>query len=164
MSELLIIRHAKSSWADASLSDYDRPLNARGERDAPRMGRWLVEQDAVPDLILSSTAQRARETTDLLAPECNCNNIEWYDNLYHAPAEVCMRQVMRADTSFERVAVVAHNPGLEILVSHLGGQEIRMPTAAIAHFGVTGDWAELQPALCQLLDVWRPKELPTEFE
>ena len=67
MKTLLILRHAKSSWNNLDLPDYDRPLNKRGKRDAPRMGDFLRHQDLVPDLIISSTAKRAKKTAKLFA-------------------------------------------------------------------------------------------------
>ncbi|MFG0335704.1 MAG: SixA phosphatase family protein, partial [Maioricimonas sp. JB049] len=70
MKTLLLMRHAKSSWADPSKADHDRPLNARGKRDAPRMGQWLLEQNLVPDRIVSSTARRARKTASRVASGC----------------------------------------------------------------------------------------------
>ena len=85
MKTLLILRHAKSSWKDASLADHDRPLNKRGKRDAPRMGRLLQEQDLVPDRIISSTAKRARNTAKAVAKACNCKDkVELTSEFYHA--------------------------------------------------------------------------------
>ena len=73
---LLLMRHAKSDWNDSSLPDFDRPLNARGKKTAPVMGQWLIEHDLVPELILSSTAYRARETTELVK-----KSLDYQDNL-----------------------------------------------------------------------------------
>ena len=165
MNELLIIRHAKSSWANDALSDYDRPLNGRGQRDAPRMGRWLVQQSLVPDLIVSSTAKRAWETTQLISSASGCTTIEWDDNLYHASAGTCVERLNEVPTNCKRVAVIAHNPGLEHLVGLLSGEMEFMPTAATAHLLVDVAWPKLcLDTRCPLEQVWRPKELPAEFE
>lgn len=162
--ELLIIRHAKSSWAEEGLSDFDRPLNQRGLRDAPRMGRWLKSQGRVPDVIITSTACRAMETTDHIAAASGCENIETEDSLYHAAASTALLYVHGADADCRRIAVVAHNPGLEQLVEVLSGQAETMPTAAIALFTWEGDWKDLAPRNCKLEALWRPKELPVDFE
>nr|NIL98123.1 hypothetical protein [Planctomycetales bacterium]NIP70269.1 hypothetical protein [Planctomycetales bacterium] len=88
MKTLLLLRHAKSSWDDSALDDHDRPLNKRGKRDAPRMGQLLVQQDLVPDCILTSTARRARKTAEAVAKACGgVVPLTEMPELYHATAE-----------------------------------------------------------------------------
>jgi phosphohistidine phosphatase len=86
MKKLIAVRHAKSDWVDLSLKDYDRPLNDRGFRDAPLMGARILTQYGLPDLIMSSTALRAKQTAEAIAEACTYGSekIVWHDSLYHA--------------------------------------------------------------------------------
>ena len=162
MKQLLVMRHAKSSWDDTNLSDHDRPLNKRGFRDAPRMGRWLAEQDLRPDLILSSTANRAVETAKLVAAEfAEPPRIEFDSNLYLAtPATWRITIPVYADRE-QTLLIVGHNPGLEHLINELIGQYETIPTAAILHLALHCDrWEEIKDsAEAQLADFWKPKEI-----
>lgn len=167
MKTLLILRHAKSSWEDAGLKDHDRPLNPRGVRDAPRMGRLIVELDLVPDLILSSTAVRARSTAELVAEELEPTpEIEDVRALYFAAADDYLEVLREHAGDAERVMVVGHNPSLTTLVTRLTNALERMPTAALAHVELDiDDWAELdKDTPGELIDVWRPKELEDRKE
>ena len=110
MKTLLILRHAKSSWADPGMADHDRPLNARGKRDAPRMGRLIAEQGLHPDIIVSSTAKRARSTAKrvieaggLTCPKC------LLDELYLAAPETYINTLRQLDDTSQRVLAVGHN-------------------------------------------------------
>lgn len=158
---LLIMRHAKSSWDNANLTDHQRPLNSRGLRDAPRMGELLVEQDLVPDLIISSTATRARETAEIVSESCGYSDeIHFTDELYLASPSAITTCLNKLTGDAERVMIIAHNPGLEELVFGLTGEHQRMPTAAIAVVRNPVDWSEFKLGVeCQLLHMWRPKEL-----
>lgn len=135
---LALMRHAKSDWADEMLSDHDRPLNARGQRDAPRMARWLAEQGFLPEVILASTAVRVQETVAaMLACWSHRPLVMFSQSLYLAPPQTILQHVraeaFTAEGQRPRMAmVVAHNPGLEYLASNLLGKATRMPTAAIA--------------------------------
>ena len=145
MKALLILRHAKSSWKDSSLADHDRPLNKRGKRDAPRMGKFLRKQDLVPDRIISSTAKRARNTATAVAKACHCEDkVELTQEFYHAGPGSYLTVLQNASDNDQRVMVVGHNPGMEALVTHLTGRIETMPTAAIAHVALPIEqWTEL---------------------
>lgn len=163
MKTLLLMRHAKSSWQDASLPDHDRPLNARGKRDAPRMGQWLREQDLVPELIVSSSARRARKTADKVAAACHYpHEVLRERSLYHAGPEDWYTFVRTLPADVDRALCIGHNPGLEEFVYRLTLTYVRMTTAAIAHIRLPVDaWSELDNSIDgELVDVWRPKELP----
>jgi phosphohistidine phosphatase len=160
---LLLMRHAKSDWGDAGLRDHDRPLNARGEAAAPRMGRLLVERSMVPTRILLSTAVRARQTAELVAEAAgvgteNCVSLE---DLYLAPPSVLLESIARRGGDAEILLVVAHNPGIEELVALLGRHPEAFPTAALAGFRLGIDeWAEAELDMdAELVGVWRPREL-----
>lgn len=162
MKLLLILRHAKSSWKDRSLDDHDRPLNKRGRRDAPRMGRLLRQEDLLPDLILSSTAVRARTTAEIVADTSRYEGaLELTPELYGAEPEVYISLLGRLDDDYHNVMVVGHNPGLEQLLHTLTGTEESLPTAALAKIELEIDaWSALDRSRRgSLVQLWRPKEL-----
>src|SRR5918994_6226511 len=115
MKTLLLIRHAKSSWEHSGVSDHDRPLNERGLRDAPLMGRRLAERGVVPDVILSSTALRARATAKLLADALGSGaaHIVTDERLYAASADEVLEVVGELGSEVSCAAVVGHNPETE---------------------------------------------------
>ncbi len=159
---LLVMRHAKSSWDDESLSDHDRPLNQRGQRDAPRMADWLAEHESVPDVILSSTANRAKTTAQIIEDKSGFEgDLSTYENLYLGGPDDYLRLVARLDDSVNVAMVVGHNPGLEELVFRLTRESELMPTAAVAKIDLKIDrWltaANVKEA--ELIDLWRPKEI-----
>jgi phosphohistidine phosphatase len=163
MKTLLIMRHAKSSWDDDRLHDHDRPLSKRGKLNAPRMGRLLRELDLVPDLILASSARRARDTADAVADQSGyAGDVRVEEDLYAAPPEAYLEALAAAEDSFERILVVGHNPGLEELLEALTGEQEALPTAAIARVDLPiQSWRELSEEISgRLVRVWRPKELP----
>lgn len=167
MKTLLILRHAKSSWKDDELPDHDRPLNKRGKQDAPRMGKLLRDEDLIPDLILSSDAERARATAELVVEECHYEGeITYLRDLYAAEAEAYLEALAQLGGESPRVMVVGHNPGLEELVQDLTGEYQPLPTAALAQVALPLDhWSELDPnaqveiAPGKLVNLWRPKDL-----
>ena len=133
MKTLLILRHAKSDWSNSQLSDHDRPLNDRGQYDAPRMGAWLKQQDMVPDLIISSTAERALTTAEMVAMGCDFEGeLRTTRKFYHAGPPTYIEVLNALPDSYERVMVVGHNPGMEELVSVLTDKDSRMTTANVA--------------------------------
>lgn len=163
MKTLLILRHGKSSWANLHLADHDRPLKARGKRDAPRMGRLLREEALTPELIISSTAERALATAELAALACDYEGeIETTRDFYHAAPETYIERLRELPDAVGRVMVVGHNPGMEELVAELTGEEERFPTAALAQVALPIErWLQLDEATeGELVNLWRPKELP----
>lgn len=162
MKTLLILRHAKSSWADAGMDDHDRPLNARGKRDAPRIGQLLADQGLHPDLVLSSTAKRARSTAKRVMEGGGfaCPK-QLLDEFYLAPPETYVDTLQQLPDDIERVLVIGHNPGLEALTGHLTGNHESLPTAALVHVEFDIDaWSDLvdQPQGTQR-GIWRPRDL-----
>ena len=162
MKTLLILRHGKSSWKNANLADHDRPLKARGKRDAPRMGRLLKNEGLTPHLIVSSTAERALATAELAALACDYEDeIETTRDFYHAPPEAYIERLQQLPDQIETVMVVGHNPGMEQLVTELTGEEERLPTAALAQVALPlYQWRTFSEATeGELVNLWRPKEL-----
>ena len=162
MKTLYWLRHAKSSWAEAGLSDHDRPLNKRGKKAAPRMGQLLADRDLLPDLIICSTAVRARQTVELLVPESGYSGqITFEPRLYMAPREAYWEVLGELDDEFGSVMTVAHNPGISNVLLHLTDCSLHFPTAGPAQIELPIDrWSELESdTSVRLVEFWRPKEL-----
>lgn len=167
MPELLLLRHAKSDWKDASLDDFDRPLAPRGRRAAPVMGEYLRDHGLEPDLVLCSTARRAVETLKLLLTAlASAPQISYLKSLYLAPPSRILAALRRQEPHFQRVLLIGHNPGLERLALDLAGQEgaaarrmaEKFPTAALARFRVPA-WDNLGREPAVLVEFVRPRDL-----
>jgi phosphohistidine phosphatase len=162
MKTLLILRHAKSSWKDEQLEDHDRPLNERGKRDAPRMGERLRQAKLQPDLIISSTANRARKTASHAARKCGYQGIIELDGtLYLAPPESYLVAIRKIDDPVQCTLVVGHNPGLEQLLALLTGYDTHLPTAALAQIQLDVEaWHDVNSQTRgSLIELWQPSEL-----
>ena len=134
MKTLLIIRHAKSSWDDISMSDIDRPLNERGKRDAPAMAHRLKKAGIDIDRFVSSPAKRARQTAELFVREYGEkeNDIRFIPELYHATQEIFEEVVDNLDDKDDTVAIFSHNPGITAFASSLTTVRLdNMPTCAV---------------------------------
>lgn len=167
MKTLLIMRHAKSSWKESSLKDHERPLNKRGKKDAPFMGKVLHEKELVPQRILCSTAVRAVETEKLLSEAMKFNGESLFmDGYYMAEPEAYLEKVRELPDEMERVMVIGHNPGLEGLVQILCGQVESLPTCAVAHLVVPlTSWKDITlDTECQLVDLLLVQELREKEE
>jgi len=159
VKRLLILRHAKSSWADSSMSDWQRPLNERGLRDAPRAGAWLRERALVPDVIITSDAVRARTTAAAVAEAIVSQEMILEPSLYHATPHDVIEVLRGVRTDAITVLVVGHNPGLEELVEQLTGEHHDLPTAALVHITLAiDDWSEVSAGTGSIVDAWRPRE------
>lgn len=150
MKTLLLVRHAKSSWDQPGLSDFDRPLNDRGKKDAPEMAKRLKEKGLEIELFVSSPARRARKTAKYFASEFNVSkeDIVLVEDLYLATAEAFVKTVTGLPDKADVVAVFSHNPGITEFASSLTNVRIDdMPTCAV--FAVTADtgkWAHFPAA------------------
>jgi phosphohistidine phosphatase len=169
MPTLYLMRHAKSDWHSAATSDFDRPLNKRGSKDAARMGEWLQQQNITPSLILASPAQRTRQTVLAVTANLgvNSNEIVFSRDLYLADRATLLKVLHSIPESTDSVLLVAHNPGMDDLVEWLSpeppplsGSGKLMTTAALAIFEVSGPWAKLKRGEVTLQQLLRPKELP----
>ena len=162
MKTLLIMRHAKSSWNYPERSDYDRPLNARGKRDAPSMGKHLRQEELIPDRILTSSAKRARKTASKVAKACGyTGKVKKLDALYDTVPGVYFEVLQTLLDKYQRVMVCGHNPTMEQLVNHLTEDIKRMPTAALAHIELPiQHWKALDLyTKGTLVNLWTPKTL-----
>jgi phosphohistidine phosphatase len=134
MKTLYVIRHAKSSWDDPTLSDFDRPLNKRGKKDAPAMGKRLKLRNVTPDLLLSSPAERALTTCHVIAEETGYakSKIKTDKKLYHAEDAEILRIIQSLDNKYACVWIFGHNPGLTDFVNLLANADIdNVPTCGV---------------------------------
>ena len=174
MLRLMLFRHAKSSWTDPGLDDHDRPLNPRGQKAAPLIGRFMHAQKLVPDLVLCSPARRARETWKLAATELKTSpRLLMEDSLYDFGNGGRILDTVRAkaDTA-KSVMVVGHNPSIERLAQRLigkGDAKLRKriaekyPTGALAVITFDAqDWAKAEDGKGTLAFFTRPRDLAKE--
>ncbi|MBF0134262.1 MAG: histidine phosphatase family protein [Magnetococcales bacterium] len=166
--QLLIMRHAKSSWDDPSHTDFQRPLAGRGLRDAPRMGHWLHTQKLRPDCVLSSPAQRAQQTTLMV---CNVlgipqEAITWNQTIYNADLKDLLDVLATVPGTARLTLLVGHNPGLEFLYTFLGGRQPDcandgelIKTASQVLLRLPEDWSKLSPCCGSVVWVKHPKDL-----
>jgi len=161
MKLLSLIRHAKSSWKDAHLSDFDRPLNKRGERDAPRMGRRFASVEPPPDLILASPARRAEHTARVIGEAIGyaAERIRFDRTLYLATPAEMLGVIQALDDRLAHIALVAHNPGLTDLCEVLASAKIdNVPTCGIVRMSLAIDaWRGVSRGCGTLLDFDYPK-------
>lgn len=136
MKRLIILRHAKSSWDNADVSDYDRKLNKRGEKSAELMGEFLAAKQGNVDLILSSSAVRAFSTARIVAQMLNYNieEIETTKKLYLAWVNDILKTIYSISDNTDSCILVGHNPGLTDLVNHFGVSLDNLPTASVVCF------------------------------
>ena len=133
MKTLFILRHAKSSWKDESLQDFDRPLNGRGRKAAELIGTLMKKQKLVPDLVLSSPAIRARETIEIVMKAAKLAVELRYDQrIYEAGPVQLLEVISQIEEEKKSALLVGHNPGLEDLLNALTGQAQHMSTACLA--------------------------------
>jgi phosphohistidine phosphatase len=147
MKTLYLVRHAKSSWADTALSDFDRPLNGRGKKDAPLMGEVLQQQHILPQLLLSSPAKRAFSTAKKIAKAIGYSkkNIQTEKSIYHADEDTLLHVVQAQDNSYDSIMLFGHNPGLTQFAVMLSQKEIEnIPTCGVVclEFSVES-WKEI---------------------
>jgi phosphohistidine phosphatase len=161
MKKLIAVRHAKSDWVDLSLKDYDRPLNDRGFRDAPLMGARILTQYGLPDLIMSSTALRAKQTAEAIAEACayGSEKIVWHDNLYHAGPKVIQDRILETDDAVQTLLFVCHNPGITFFINSLCGPVTNdLPTCGVVVFEVEAEhWSDFAMASKRFVDFDYPK-------
>lgn len=138
MKTLLIIRHAKSSWDNTGINDFDRPLNDRGKRDAPAMAQRLIRAGVKIDSFVSSPAKRARTTAEVFIKEFNVKGtaLQLIPELYHAQVQNFKDVVKGLDPSYDTVAIFSHNPGITAFANVLSSVRLdNMPTCSV--FAVT---------------------------
>jgi phosphohistidine phosphatase len=173
MRQLLLLRHAKSSWDDARLSDHARPLNARGSRAAAVMAGEMRSLGLAPDVVLCSSARRTLQTLEALQPFEDTPVVEVMDELYLAPWPTLIDVLRRVPETARSALLIGHNPGLHDLAlalmgatgAALGGAGAQRlaegyPTAALAEFAVASHWAGIAEGGGRLVRFLCPRDLP----
>ncbi|MCL6414534.1 histidine phosphatase family protein [Aestuariirhabdus sp. Z084] len=162
MKQLLILRHAKSSWSHPGLPDIERPLNKRGERVAPLMAGWIYQQFPQLSLILSSPANRALTTAhSVMNAYSHRPKLEVEHSLFHASAHQILQVIIDYAETQDCIMTVGHNPGLESFVSSLDADFCDpIPTAALVVIDCDiSDWSELKQSECQVHSLYLPRQL-----
>jgi len=161
MKTLFLMRHAKSAWDDASIADFDRPLNDRGMRTAPFMGKFMREKGFEPSMIISSPAVRAKCTAQLLKDAAGfSSDLKFDERIYEANPQTLLQVVSEIDNSRGAAMLVGHNPGIEGFIRFLTGDLEPMPTAALAVIDLNIDkWNEVVDGCGKLKCIFRPRDL-----
>jgi phosphohistidine phosphatase len=169
--ELLLLRHGKSDW-NVNADDYHRPLKNRGKRGAQRIGVWLLQQELIPDYIVTSPAERALVTAQKCckAMGLSAKHVHKDKRIYLAEPEELIDVIAECPPEARRVMLVGHNPGLELLLDSLADEPVAipedgklMPTATLARLGVSGDWSRLSSGKARLLQLTRAATLQEKF-
>lgn len=155
----MLIRHAKSDWSHAGLSDYDRPLNERGKKNAPEMASRLKEKGLIPEHIVSSGAKRAKSTAKIFAEKLNIQEIEYDERIYAASEYDLLRVINDLPDRYAFVAVFGHNPTITELSNHLADAYLsNIPTCGLAFIEFPLDtWAEISGGTGKLILYDYPK-------
>ena len=163
MKTLTLIRHAKSSWNNASLTDFDRPLNKRGIRDAPIVGTAIDRAGITFDRVLCSDASRARQTLSLLSHGVTVDEgvIEYRHDMYGASAHHSLSCIAEQADSVSDIALVGHNPGMEYLANNLADEHVgAMSTCNVVQVEVDCDsWSDLPGLTGNITLIIRPRDL-----
>ncbi len=160
MKTLYLLRHAKSSWDNSDLADFDRPLNGRGEKTAPFMGEYMSRNGYDPELILSSPAVRARETARLAKDGDDLTaEIQYNERIYEASPQTLRQAASEIADQFSSAMIVGHNPGTEGFIRLLTGSSETVPTGALAVIDLDIErWSDIRAECGTLRALVRPKE------
>ena len=140
MKSLIIVRHCKSSWADLSLSDFDRPLNKRGNIDGELMSNYLREKEKKIDKLILSTSKRTRLTSKYFTEKIHFDSISYLDELYHASYSDIINIISKVENNFNSIMVIGHNPGLTELINQYTMINIyNLPTTGVVKVEFKGD-------------------------
>lgn len=149
MKRLTLIRHANAEWKDASIADFDRPLNRRGTGEAEAIGKLLMENDLVPELLLVSTARRTQQTAEIVARMLGlpARRVKPAEELYLARADAIIELARETGPKVEHLAIIGHNPGISELARSLAPEDAaisELATAAACTLTFpANDWAEI---------------------
>ncbi|EDZ61473.1 phosphoglycerate mutase [Sulfurimonas gotlandica GD1] len=160
MKRLFVIRHAKSSWKDMTLSDFNRPLNKRGSADAPLMGKRLKERDVMPDIILSSPAQRAKTTAEIIASKVNYSKeIVFNDDIY-ASTEMSLHKIIKnTNDKHKTLFLFGHNPDLNMFVEEYVDFDENIVTCGVVEIEFDcKSWKDISRKKAKLISFDYPKK------
>ncbi len=162
--ELLLLRHGKSDWG-VNIDDFHRPLKKRGIRGARQAGEWLQKQQLLPETIISSPAERAIDTANIVCEMMGLcqQSILQEQRIYEADLKMLKQVLSELSNDIQRVLLVGHNPGMEELMVHLSARKIRMPedykllpTATLARLKISVPWDKIEKNCAELLEIKRP--------
>lgn len=159
---IYLFRHAKSSWDDPALADFDRPLNKRGEKAAPLMGKVMRARDVCPSIIYCSPSKRTRQTAKLAMKKAGFDEAEivFENGLYHATTDGLTDVIKKIDDLLGEAMLIGHNPGLSELVYLLTGVEESFPTAALACIRLNiAHWKDVRSGCGKIEWIVRPREV-----
>jgi len=161
MRTLYLLRHAKSSWKETNLADFDRPLSGRGRKAAETVGSFLKDKEINLDLVVSSPAVRARQTIELVLRAAKMKpELRLDERIYEATAERLLEVVSQLENEHKAVLLVGHNPGMQELLLLLTGQNEEYPTAALSKIAFKNlKWAEVGNRKGSLEWIVKPKDL-----
>jgi phosphohistidine phosphatase len=164
MRTLYLLRHAKSSWKDVTLPDFDRPLKDRGRKAAKRIGQYLTRAKLSDPLVICSPAARTRETAEIVLKHANLRTeVSYEDRIYEASLRALVLIVSEIPDDKQVAIMIGHNPGFEELLAYLTGEGHRMPTAALAKIKFdVGSWKEIKEDQGALESFVTPRELGEE--
>ncbi|HEV2835292.1 MAG TPA: histidine phosphatase family protein [Pyrinomonadaceae bacterium] len=164
MRTLYLLRHAKSSWKDASLADFDRPLKGRGREAAEMMGRFLATKKTGISALISSPSVRTRQTVEILLRHALLAVEPEFDRrIYEASLSALVQVAREIPTDVQAAMLVGHNPGMEELLAFLTHENMHMPTCALAKIGIDGaNWSEIGRGAGKLEWFVTPKDLPED--
>jgi phosphohistidine phosphatase len=159
--KLVLIRHAKSDW-NVGVDDYNRPLNERGRKDAPNMGKHLKSINLLPDKIVSSSAERAISTARLVANGLRfpLQEIIETKELYHASPKTILKQASLIENDVSTLFIVGHNPGISDFLSYLVDEDYELKTCCVAVLELkVVEWSALFQGTCILKQYISPREI-----
>lgn len=173
MRQLLLLRHAKSSWDDPRITDHARPLNARGRLAAAAMARAMRDLGLAPDLVLVSSARRTLQTLEALEPWNDAPLIEPMEALYLASPRILFQELRKTAETVRSVLLIGHNPGLHELAMALAGPQAMAggtdlvrrlaagyPSATLTEFVIPGPWWAIDEGSGRLVRMLAPRDLP----
>lgn len=159
MKKLILVRHAKSDWT-YDVEDFDRPLNERGHKDAPKMAKFLQENGLEIDAFVTSPAKRALTTCRYFAETFGNSKIRKEEDLYEPHPEDFVNTVLHFEDDFSNVALFSHNPGISDFATSLTQNMIQFPTCGVAVFEIGCEkWSQFEGADKELLHFFEPKEI-----
>ena len=159
MKKIFFLRHAKSSWSDFSLKDFDRPLSTRGIQDAELMGNYFQTKNVSLDIVISSPSKRTKETLEHFFPK-NAPQIDYEKSLYHAHLDDVLSVVTISIEEMNNIMIVGHNPSMHEVTEYLSSDYLaKYPTCALACLAYEGEWKDLRSSCCELEFFKMPREL-----
>ena len=160
MNQLFLLRHAKSSWASNHLSDFDRPLNNRGRRNAMDLGESFFEKKLKIDHVLCSPSARTKETFDIIQSISNfASHHKFIDSIYHSSVENLIEILSQINLETTSVMIIGHNPSMHLMTELLVNQTIdKFPTCALAQIKIVDSWDKLRKHQNKLINFRKPKK------